>query len=113
MSGRWLTPDEIHTAQLLRREGKTFGQIGRRLGRSREAIRDACKGLAHTVVHNVPSVGVPDHVLAEREQCLARQPRDLTAAIVGDPLPGRSALDRKMASVAAMRAKLACVRPST
>ena len=113
MSGRPLTSDEIRTARLLRREGETFGQIARRLGCSRETIRKACKGLARIVIHGVQAVVVPDHVLAEREQRLARQPRDLIAAIVGDPLPGSSALDRKMASVGAMRAKLACVRPST
>lgn len=113
MSGCWLTPDEVHTAQLLRREGKTLGAIARRLGRSRDTIRDACKGLGRVVIHDVQPVAVPDHVLVEREQRLARQPRDLTAAIAGDPLPGSSALDRKMASVAAMRSKLACVRPST
>lgn len=113
MSGRWLTPDEIHTAQLLRREGKTLGAIARRLGRGRETIRDACKGLGRVVIHDVQAVAVPDHVLVEREQRLARQPRDLTAAIVGDPLPGSSALDRKMASVAAMRSQLVCVRTST
>lgn len=113
MSGRLLTPDEIHTARLLRREGKTFGQIAQYLGRSRETISEACKGLARIVIHDAQAVAIPDHVLAEREQRLALQPRDLTAAIVGDPLPGSSALDRKMASVAAMRAELACVRPST
>jgi response regulator RpfG family c-di-GMP phosphodiesterase len=113
MSGHPLTSDEIHTARLLRREGKTFGQIARRLGHSRESIRDVCKGLARIVIHDVKAVAIPDHVLAERDQRLARQPRDLTAAIVGDPLPGRSALDRKMANVTAMRSKLVCVRPST
>jgi hypothetical protein len=113
MSGHWLTSDEIHTARLLRREGKTLGGIARHLGRDRETIRDACKGLARMIVHDAPVVVAPDHVLAERDRTLARAPRDLTAAIAGDPLPGRSALDRKMASVAAMRSTLACVRPST
>jgi hypothetical protein len=108
MSGS-LTSDEIHTARLMRRQGKTIEEIARGLGRSRDAIREACRGFAR-IVH---SVAVPDHVLAEREQCLARPPRDLTAAIAGDPLPGRSALDRKMASVTVMRSNLVCVRPST
>jgi hypothetical protein len=113
MSGRWLTSDEIHTARLLWREGKTFGAIARHLGRDRETIRDACKGLARMVIHDVQTVAVPDHVLAERDRTLAQAPRDLIAAVVGDPLPGRSALDRTMASVVAMRSKLVCVRPST
>jgi hypothetical protein len=37
---------------------------------------------------------VPAHVLAEREAALF-QPRDLTAILMGDPPPGRSALDRR------------------
>jgi hypothetical protein len=113
MSGRWLTPDEIHTAQLLRREGKTLGAIARHLGRDRGTVRDACKGLARMIIHDAQVVVAPDHVLAERDQTLARAPRDLIAAIMGDPLPGRSALDRKMASIVAMRSALVCVRPST
>jgi IS30 family transposase len=94
MTGGPLTPDEIHTARLLRREGKTIEQIARHLGRSRETISEACKGLARIVIQDVHVVSVPEHVLTERDQRLARQPRDLTAAIAGDPLPGRSALDR-------------------
>jgi hypothetical protein len=81
MSGHWLTSDEIHTARLLRREGKTLGGIARHLGRDRETIRDACKGLARMIVHDAPVVVAPDHVLAERDRTLARAPRDLTAAI--------------------------------
>lgn len=37
----------------------------------------------------------PDHVIAERDAALAAGHRDITAAQCGDPLPGRSALDRK------------------
>lgn len=38
----------------------------------------------------------PDpETLAERDWCLSRGPRDLTAALLGDPLPGRSALERR------------------
>lgn len=39
---------------------------------------------------NVP----PEHVLRERDACLY-QPQTLTAELMGDPLPGRSALDRR------------------
>jgi len=112
MSGYPLTSDEIHTARLMRREGRSIEVIAQLLDRSRETISEACKGFERVVVHGTRVVTVPDHVLAEREQCLAR-PRDLTAAIAGDPLPGRSALDRKMANVTAMRSNLVCVRPST
>jgi hypothetical protein len=37
----------------------------------------------------------PDHVLEEARFAIAAGPRDITAAAFGDPLPGRSALDRR------------------
>ena len=109
MTGGPLTPDEIHTARLLRREGKTFGQIAQRLGRSREVISEVCRGFARMVIHDVQVVVIPDHVLAERDERLALQPRDLTAAIAGDPLPGMSALERRYYA----RAHVQLTPPST
>ena len=38
---------------------------------------------------------VPKSVLIERDKRLLQAPRDLTAALQGDPLPGRSALDMR------------------
>lgn len=37
----------------------------------------------------------PDCVLEEARAAISAGPRDTTAAVCGDPLPGRSALDRK------------------
>lgn len=37
----------------------------------------------------------PDDLLRDRDYRLGLAPRDLTAAIMGDPLPGMSALDRR------------------
>jgi hypothetical protein len=37
----------------------------------------------------------PDHVIEEARFAIASGPRDITAAAFGDPLPGRSALDRR------------------
>ncbi len=36
----------------------------------------------------------PDHVIAERDAAIAA-PREMSAIAFGDPLPGRSALDRR------------------
>jgi len=90
-----LTPDEIHTARLMRRESKTIEQIARHLGRSRTIVSSACQGLKRVVQQQAETVTIPPSVLAERKLRLALQPRDLTAAIAGDPLPGMSALERK------------------
>ncbi|HKY85187.1 MAG TPA: hypothetical protein VJL90_00340 [Pseudorhodoplanes sp.] len=89
---RSLTPDEVHTARLMRREGKTIQQIALQMNRSRALVGDACRGYAR-LVQQAPVVNVPESVLAERAARLALSPRDLTAAIAGDPLPGMSALE--------------------
>lgn len=47
-----------------------------------------------------PADKAPAHVLIERAVRRALAPRDLTAAVFGDPLPGRSALDRRLAGEA-------------
>lgn len=90
-----LTSDEIHTARLMRREGKTIEQIALQLNRGRTLIGEACKGYARVIQQQAKVVIVPDHVKAERDRRLALRPRDLTAAIAGDPLPGMSALERR------------------
>lgn len=41
------------------------------------------------------TIAVSHDALAERDQRLALMPRDLTALICGDPLPGYSALERR------------------
>ncbi len=41
------------------------------------------------------NVEVPAYVIDERERRSALEPRDFTAAQMGDPLPGYSALDQK------------------
>ena len=91
---RSLTPDEVHTARRMRREGKTIQQIALHMNRSRALIGDACRGY-EPLVQQAPVVNVPESVLAERAARLALSPRDLTAAIAGDPLPGMSALERR------------------
>ena len=40
-------------------------------------------------------ISVPDTVLQERARRLAQSPRSLTAACMGDPPPGYSALDKR------------------
>jgi hypothetical protein len=41
------------------------------------------------------SLEIPQSVLLDRERRLELAPRDITAALMGDPIPGRSALDRR------------------
>lgn len=39
---------------------------------------------------------IPISIIAERDRAMSYETRDITAALMGDPLPGRSALDKKM-----------------
>jgi hypothetical protein len=96
-----ISSDDIHTARLMRREGKTIAYIARRMNRSRGLIGEIVHGYARVVQHEVQVVQIPASVLADRDARLALSPRDLTAAIAGDPLPGMSALERKKAAASA------------
>ena len=60
-------------------------QNRRRAERERKSVRYVYNGLRFMV---------PKEVLADRDARADRIPRDLTAEIFGDPLPGRSALDQ-------------------
>ena len=40
-------------------------------------------------------ITIPDEVLSDRDRRMDLSPRDLSAALCGDPLPGYSALDRR------------------
>lgn len=48
------------------------------------------RGEDHTV-----HVAVPREALADRDRRMALEHASLTAALLGDPLPGRSALDKR------------------
>ena len=87
-------------AQLLRlrAEGKTFLTIAHRLGRRQRSCAEH-----YALLCGEPASGdyggvrhePPPSILAERDACLSYGHVSLTAAICGDPLPGRSALDRR------------------
>lgn len=113
---RW-TPQEIETAaRLYAANVKIFGRehtmemIAREIGRTptsvncRLSVRGRTFDATSRRSFHVASVGsagsilvVPDRVIAERDRARDLEPRDLTAALCGDPLPGRSALDRRRA----------------
>jgi hypothetical protein len=54
-------------------------------------------GMPQVVAQDPP----PSAVLAEREFALGNDYRDLIGIVVGDPLPGRSALDRRIQNLGA------------
>lgn len=96
--------DEVELARTWEAEGFDYAQIGQRLGRSAKAVRAAIKG---NLVHphaDYSKLGRGDkcfirpseRTLAEREmRTQAQEARSIVGALMGDPPPGYSALDRR------------------
>lgn len=86
-----ITDSEVERATSMLDDGFSMETVARRLNRSPRGLMDR---LVAVGMYARAARGVPANVLAERDAVQAREPRDLTAAFCGDPLPGRSALDR-------------------
>ena len=73
-------------------------EVKRRLNERRKAYRrmnfDGCPGRG-SVMKDEGKVEIPIPVQEDRDYRARLQPRDLTAFICHDPLPGYSALERK------------------
>lgn len=95
MSG--LTEQEIEIAIGRKRTGSSLAAIAHDLGCSRRTL---CRAL-----HDAGVMSIKSHAdarpsaseLMERVREIPLDTRDLTAKVFGDPLPGRSALDRREA----------------
>lgn len=117
-----LTPAEIRTARELRIHGKNWREIGDAVKRSSETVRRAIdpdfrefrqrqvnaardrrtgkeprparyiQSLGNHVVTSMREIAPPE-VLAERDR-RSELPRTIGMLLLGDPLPGRSALER-------------------
>lgn len=98
--GPW-TDDECATLLHLRDEKHwSFTRIDDHLLRSRGNAAGKYQSLKKQAAKDAgqtPADKAPAAVLAERAVRRALSPSDLTAAVFGDPLPGRSALDRMLA----------------
>lgn len=91
-------------------------EIGRRLGRTAIACKvrfhAARRGSARVKINRVHGNGWTARRASDEAAAAARElrthvsPRTLTAEIFGDPLPGRSALDRRLAHAPAPRITL-------
>ena len=115
--------DETRMLLELRQVGLNYNQISLRVGRSPDACSKRMKyvldvdtraimpgdpridaalrggtfpGRKERVWTSDSHVTIPPGVAADRERRAALRPRDLTAAFHGDPLPGYSALDRRV-----------------
>jgi hypothetical protein len=112
-----LTDDQIEAAKIQYAAGERMSHIARALGvrpdwlkclidpahhakrcrtrresaRARRRLQPKLPKVHHPEVYAQPVI--PDHVLFEQQQAFSR-PQPLSAYLMGDPLPGRSALDR-------------------
>lgn len=90
-------PDEISLAKRLRNEGHTYSVIAKQIGRTagaveRKLFRPGRSPEAwRSAFHNPP---IPEHVAAERERAYSAE-LPIGADLMGDPRPGRSALDQR------------------
>lgn len=116
-----LTLEDIAEAKTLRVSGATWKALGkhfscdpetikiridegykarrRQKNRDAAAIRRAGLRSPHrkAIVFSCPGPRIiPISIIAERDRAMSYEIRDITAALMGDPLPGRSALDKKM-----------------
>jgi hypothetical protein len=115
---RPVTPNVIERAKEMRANNVSWNQIAKTLDVSAFLVRAATEPdfrnyrrerqrrhlqrerphINHAVHHEVRGTRFPPaEVLreAERARELRLQPRSLTAELLGDPLPGRSALDQR------------------
>ena len=104
------TQQEAEAALLLRKSGKTARAIATELNRTVCSVesffdRQRMWGLTSPIpmgrerrppiTVTRPAEAPSADALAERDHRLSLAPRDLTAALMGDPAIGRSALDRR------------------
>lgn len=96
------TEEECARAVAMRNQGMSIGKIADRLGRSFGSAQSQLmyrhEDGTRVATHNPgPAPSIPESVLADRDRRMAMYPRDLTAALMGDPPVGYSALERRVA----------------
>lgn len=92
-------------AQRMRRGGMSYRHIAETLHISEDRVKmkfnnEACRFRVETGTDKPHKSGPPPSVLIERERA-TRAEVSLTASLCGDPLPGRSALDKQRANLSA------------
>jgi hypothetical protein len=96
---RLWTAEDIDVLHRMRAAGHLFTDIDRALDRGIGASATKYGELhpsgAIKPIAGYDRTGVSHDLLRQRDRRMALQHHDLTAAIFGDPLPGRSALDQR------------------
>lgn len=97
------TDQQWATAHTMRTEGKSLLDISQAIGCCKEKVRQelsvkkpSTNGPRHKFLGFDAFVRpeISESAMADRDRRFGLRPRDLTASMFGDPLPGYSALDR-------------------
>lgn len=102
-----LSDEELALARSLRAQGISWNKIGVRLGVPGDVVRwrvdpdyvaahRSAHGAGERIVHNY-SYRLSERAALAAVSSVPRDTRSTTARAMGDPLPGRSALDKKRA----------------
>ena len=114
---KWNKAD-LAELQVLRSQGKISREIAEIMGRTEKSIRGKLEWIKLTPEMRkkrydaearrrmrgvrvrqpdgrLPRAPIPAVVLEDRDRRYSIPPRDLTAALLGDPIPGMSALERR------------------
>lgn len=97
--GRDWTEREFEMAKHMKRSGMTYQEIAAELGRLPESIRTKFRRESevrtqHPKVHQAEFIPPPpQYVLDERDRAYSAD-KTIATELMGDPLPGRSALER-------------------
>jgi hypothetical protein len=92
------TEEDMATARALYAEHGNYNAVAKIMGRSPSTVGEWLQGLrgARRVSRvDKEETLIPAEVLADRERRYQLLPRDLTAALMGDPLPSYSYLERR------------------
>ena len=101
--------EEINRLLSLKEERKSKREIAQALNRSSSSVEGKLDDLSlfgmpgEIRSHSVRRSTEPDissDLLRERDRQLAQDTRDLTSVLLGDPIPARSALAKKMGETA-------------
>jgi len=94
--------EDKEEARRLREAGWDYNDIAAKLGRAASTIREIFNRPGRDHKRNPKlkkiyetSFHVPESVLADRDYRAGLRPVSITAALMGDPLPTRSALERR------------------
>lgn len=80
-------------AAIARQLGLTYKQVSNRVARERMKVHE--REIKRALGYPDKGPEIPHYVWTDRDRRLSITPRDITAALMGDPLPGMSALERR------------------